>query len=52
MALDILSIPAISADPKRIFSDVNLPIIDRQARLSMNFVEALECLKSWMGFGQ
>lgn len=46
MALDILSIPAISAEPKRILSDVNLTIIDRRARLGMDLVEALECLKS------
>ncbi len=49
MALDMLSIPAMSAEPERIFSGVKMTITDRRARLGMELVEALKCLKSWMG---
>ena len=46
MALDVLSIPAISADPERLFSGVKITISDRRNRLGILTVEALECLKS------
>jgi hypothetical protein len=49
MALDMLSIPAISAEPKRVFSGVKVTITDRRASLGIELVEALECLKSWIG---
>jgi hypothetical protein len=47
MALDILSIPAMSAEPERLFSGAALTITERRNRLGVESVEALECLKSW-----
>ena len=49
MALDILSIPAMSADPERLFSGVKITISDRRSKLGMATIQALECLKSWLG---
>jgi len=48
MALDILSIPAMSADPERLFSGAKITISDRRNRLGIYTIEALECLKSWL----
>jgi hypothetical protein len=48
IALDILSIPAMSADPERLFSSAKITISDRRNRLGIYTVEALECLKSWL----
>jgi hypothetical protein len=47
MALDVLSIPAMSAAPERLFSSSNLTISDRRNRINIDTVEATECLKSW-----
>ena len=47
MALDILTIPAISAAPERLFSSANITISDRRNRLYSDTTEAIECLKSW-----
>ena len=49
MALDMLSIPAMSDDAERVFSSCKLTITDRRNRLSIEVIEQLECLKSWMG---
>ena len=49
MALDMLSIPAMSAEPERLFSGAKISITDRRNRLGIESIEALECLKSWMG---
>jgi hypothetical protein len=49
MALDMLSIPAMSADPERLFSGAKISITDRRNRLGIETVQALECLKSWLG---
>lgn len=48
MALDVLSILAMSADPERLFSRAKITISDRHNRLGILTVEALECLKSWL----
>ena len=48
MALDILSILAMSADPERLFSSAKITISDRRNRLSIYTLEALECLKLWL----
>jgi hypothetical protein len=48
MALDILSVPAISADPECLFSGVKITIFDRRNRLGILTVKALECLKLWL----
>src|ERR1700733_14136326 len=47
LALEILSIPAMSAEPERIFSATKLILTDRRNKLSMKMIEALACLKSW-----
>jgi hypothetical protein len=49
MAVDILSIPAMSAEPERLFSGAKITITDRRNRLGSDMIEALECLKSWFG---
>jgi hypothetical protein len=46
MALDLLSIPAMSASPERLFSSAGLTITERRNRLGIQSIEALECLKS------
>ena len=48
MALNVLSIPAMSANPERLFSGAKITISDRRNRLGILTVEALECLKSWL----
>jgi hypothetical protein len=47
LALDILSIPAMSAEPERLFSATKLMITDIRNRLGIKMIEALACLKSW-----
>jgi hypothetical protein len=48
MALDILSIPAMSAEPERLFSGAKITITDRRNRLGIESIQAIECLKSWL----
>ena len=45
MAIDILSIPAMSADPERLFSGAKITITDRRNRLGIRTVQALEVFK-------
>jgi hypothetical protein len=47
MALDILSIPAILADPEYLFSSTKLLISDLRNKLGINIIKAFEYLKSW-----
>jgi hAT family C-terminal dimerisation region len=47
MALNLLSIPAMSAAPERLFSSCKITLTDRRNKLSVRVVEALECLRSW-----
>lgn len=47
MALDMLSIPAMAADPERLFSSAKLVISDLRNKLGIDIIEAFECLKSW-----
>jgi len=47
MALNIFSIPAMSADPERLFSSSKHILRDTGNRLKCEALEALECLKSW-----
>jgi hypothetical protein len=47
MAIDLLSIPAMSAEPERLFSGAKITITDRRNRLSGESINATECLKSW-----
>lgn len=48
MALDLLSIPAMSAEVERLFSSCKITITDRRNQIGIDSVEAIECLKSWM----
>ena len=48
MAIDILSIPAMSSDPERAFSAAKITLTDRRNKLSIEMIECLECLKSWL----
>lgn len=47
MALDLLSVPAMSAEPERLFSDTKITLQDRRNRLGIDIVEVIECIKSW-----
>jgi len=46
MALDMLSIPAMSDDAEQVFFNYKLIITDRRNRLSIEVIEQLEYLKS------
>jgi len=48
-ALDMLSIPMMSAECERVFSSAKLLISDTRNRLSVDIIEANECLKAWYG---
>jgi hypothetical protein len=48
MAIDLLTIPAMSADAERIFSGCKQQITDRRNKMSVKVLENLELLKSWM----
>jgi hypothetical protein len=47
MALEVLSIPAMSTEPERVFSGTKITISDHRCLLGDNIFEALECGKSW-----
>jgi len=50
MALDIHSIPAMSAGVERLFSQCKLVLSDRLNRVQIDELEAVECFKSWDKF--
>ena len=47
MAIDILSIPAMSDEPERVFSGGRHTISWERMRLGEQSIQATECLKSW-----
>jgi hypothetical protein len=47
MALEYLSIPAMSAEPEYVFSAAKLTITERGRALIDEAISAVECLKSW-----
>ncbi len=51
MAVDILSIPAMSADPERVFSGARRTISWDRMQLGASTIEKGECLKSWIRSG-
>jgi hypothetical protein len=51
MAVDILSIPAMSADPERVFSGARRTISWDRMLLGAATIEKGECLKSWIQSG-
>jgi hypothetical protein len=51
MALDILSIPAMSNEPERVFSRARRTISWERFLLGEETIEATECLKHWKRSG-
>jgi hypothetical protein len=51
MALDYLTIPAMSAEPERVFSAAKITLSQRRCALGDDVINALECLKSWQRDG-
>ncbi|ODA78191.1 hypothetical protein RJ55_06796 [Drechmeria coniospora] len=51
MAVDILSIPAMSAEPERVFSGARRTISWDRCRLGSHTIERGECMKSWIKSG-
>ena len=47
MALDLLSIPALSAKPEHLLLDIKITLQDRRNRLGIDIIEAIKCVKSW-----
>ncbi len=52
MAVDILTIPSMSAAPERLFSETKLTLTDLRNRLGMELLEAFQCLRSWYRMGE
>lgn len=48
-ALDILAIPAMSADPERTFSVTKLTVSSQRHGLSPEMLEEIQCLRNWLG---
>jgi hypothetical protein len=48
MGVELMSIPAMSDEPERLFSSAKLLISDLRNRLGDDIIEASECLKSWV----
>ena len=51
MAIDIYSIPAMSAEPERVFSGAKRTVSDFKGKLQSETIEILECLKLWFRLG-
>jgi len=51
MALTYLTLPAMSAEPERVFSAAKITLSDRRRRMGDDVLEAVECLKSWQRDG-
>ena len=48
MAIEVLSVPAMSDDPERVFSCTRRTISWDRARLAAETIEKLECLGNWV----
>ena len=48
MGLDIASIPTISSDCKRVFSQGKLLITGQRHSLKADIIEATQCLRMWL----
>jgi hypothetical protein len=51
MALDILSIPAMSTEYERVFSSAKKLINPMRYSLQEDIIEATECFKAWWDCG-
>jgi len=47
MAINILLILAISDDPERVFLGARCTVLWERAKLGVNIIEILKCLKNW-----
>ena len=47
MAIDILSMPAMSDEPERIFSEARRTVSWERAQMGAENLERVECLKHW-----
>ncbi|KAK2470914.1 hypothetical protein H9L39_17145 [Fusarium oxysporum f. sp. albedinis] len=47
MAIDILSIPPMSAETERLFSKARLTVTDQRGSMNIETLNLLECLRSW-----
>ena len=51
MAIDLFSVPAMSAECERVFSETKRFITDDRNRLSPKVIEASQCQKNWLDEG-
>ncbi len=51
IAIDILSIPAISDEPERVFSGARRTVLWDRAQIDAKTLERVECLKHWKQSG-
>jgi len=51
LALDIFSIPAMSSECERVFSETKRVITDDRNQLGAATIEAIQCQKNWIGKG-
>jgi hypothetical protein len=51
MAIDILSVPSMSAEPERVFSGARRTISWDRCQLGSSTIEKGECMKSWIKSG-
>jgi len=51
MGIELMSIPAMSDEPERVFSSAKLLISDQRNCLGDDIIQASECLKSWIQQG-
>ena len=51
MAIDIYSVPAMSAEPERVFSRAKYMVLAQRHSFKSEIIELLECLKSWFRLG-
>lgn len=51
MAIDLLSIPPMSAEPERVFAGARRTISWDRFRLEPDNIERIECMKSWIRTG-
>lgn len=51
MALTYLTLPAMSAEPERVFGAAKQTLSDRRCRVGDDVLEAVECLKRWQRDG-
>ena len=48
MAIEILSIPAMSAEPERVFNRAKITLRDRRCSIDDEALAKLECTKFWI----